>query len=67
MKMYTAKQVCEMLVITRRTLYNYVKTGKLKAVKVGGFLRFTEDEIQDFLQRNETGVSTLVRQDESEA
>ena len=41
-KVYTLEEIAELLHITRRTLYSYVKEGKLKAVKVGKYWRVTE-------------------------
>lgn len=33
---YTMKEVSEILKVTERTLYNYIKGGKFKAKKIGG-------------------------------
>lgn len=49
-KLYTLEEVMELLHTTRRTLYRYIKDGKLKAVKVGGRWKVTEDALRDFLQ-----------------
>lgn len=48
-KVYTLTEVSQILQLTRRTLYNYIKTGKLKAVKIGKYWRVTEAALQDFL------------------
>ncbi len=48
---YTASEVCETLKITKRTLYNYLRTGQIKASKVGREWRFTEKDVTDFLER----------------
>lgn len=50
-KIYTLEEIAELLHITRRTLYTYVKEGKLKAVKVGKYWRVTEKNFQEFLER----------------
>lgn len=50
-KVYTLEEIAELLHITRRTLYTYVKEGKLKAVKVGKYWRVTEKNLQEFLER----------------
>lgn len=34
-KVYTLDEVQAILKVTQRTLYNYIKQGKLKAVKIG--------------------------------
>lgn len=50
-KVYTLDEVAQVLQITRRTLYTYVKQGKLKAVKIGREWRVSEDSLKDFLAR----------------
>lgn len=50
-KVYTLEEIAELLHITRRTLYTYVKTGKLKAVKVGKYWRVTEKNLEVFLAK----------------
>lgn len=48
-KVYTLDEVADILKVTKRTLYNYIKEGKLDAVKVGKYWRVTEDNLQAFL------------------
>ena len=48
-KVYTLEELTELLQVTRRTLYNYVKSGKLKAVKIGKEWRVTEAALEAFL------------------
>lgn len=50
-KVYTLEEIAELLHITRRTLYTYVKEGKLKAVKVGKYWRVTEKNLEAFLSK----------------
>ena len=38
--LYTLTEVAEILRVTRRTLYTYIKEGKLKAVKIGKYWRY---------------------------
>jgi len=38
-KFYEIKEVAKMLNVTSRTICNYIKSGKLKAVKIGGKLK----------------------------
>ncbi len=49
LKTYTLEEIMEMLNVTRRTLYNYIKDGRLEAVKVGGIWRVTERNLKKFL------------------
>lgn len=51
MTVYTLDELSELLKVTKRTLYNYVRSGKLEAVKVGREWRVTEDQLRNFLQR----------------
>lgn len=47
--LYTSKEAMKILKVSRTTLYRIVKNGDLKQIKVGGAIRFTEDEINRFL------------------
>lgn len=59
MKVYTIEELVEILHVTRRTLYNYIKGGSLKAVKMGKYWRVTAEELERFL-------STGTKQDTEE-
>lgn len=48
-KLYSLQELSNMLQVTRRTLYSYVKTGKIKAVKIGGTWRVSEDNYLSFI------------------
>lgn len=54
MKVYTLEELTEVLQVTRRTLYNYIKSGKLKAAKMGKYWRITEKQLEDFLRATNT-------------
>ena len=49
-KVYTLEEVAEILQLTRRTLYTYIKNGQLKAVKIGKYWRVSEETLQQFIQ-----------------
>jgi len=49
LKVYTVEDVMQIFHVTRRTLYNYIKAGQLKAFKMGREWRFTEEALQDFI------------------
>lgn len=51
LKVYTIEEVVELLKVTRRTVYSYIKDGKLKAVKLGKYWRVTEKNLEDFLNK----------------
>jgi len=48
-KVYTLDEVVDILKVTRRTLYTYIKEGNLKAVKMGKYWRITQENLQDFI------------------
>lgn len=49
MKIYSIEELVEMLQVTRRTIYNYIRSGSLKAVKMGKYWRVTEKQLEEFL------------------
>lgn len=49
LKVYTADEVAELLTITKRTVYNYIKSGRLPATKMGKYWRVTEDDLRRML------------------
>ena len=49
LKVYTLNEVSEILKVTKRSLYNYIKAGTLRAVKVGKDWRVSEDNLKDFI------------------
>lgn len=50
----TVTQVCELLHISRLTLYRWVKQGKLKATKVGQKLLIDQLDIQKLINEGKT-------------
>ena len=49
-KVYTLEEVMEILQVSRRTIYNYIKADQLKAIKVGREWRVTEKALAAFLE-----------------
>ncbi len=45
-RLYTLKEVEKVLRVSRRTIYRYIKSGKLKAVKVHGQWRVPAEEFE---------------------
>lgn len=54
MRVYTIEELETLLNVTRRTLYTYIKEGKLKAVKMGKYWRVRGDQLDAFLS-SDTG------------
>ena len=49
LKLYTIDEVTEILKISQRTLYVYIKNKSLKAVKVGKDWRVRKNDLQDLI------------------
>ena len=47
-KLYTLDEVADILQVTRRTLYTWIKADQLKAVKMGKYWRVSEQALQEF-------------------
>ena len=49
-KLYTVKEVAEILSVSQNTIWRWVREGKLKSIKLSnGATRFTEKDIQEFM------------------
>lgn len=46
---YTLKEVEEVLSVTRKTIYSWIKSGKLHAVKVGSQYRVKKEDLEAFI------------------
>lgn len=53
-KLMKTSQVAEMLSVSNRTVQNWCKSGTIKAVKVGSLYRISEEDLEEFLNRNTT-------------
>lgn len=49
-KVYSLKEVSKILGVTERTLYNYVKAGKIKVQKIGGKWIMTEENLKKLIK-----------------
>jgi excisionase family DNA binding protein len=49
---YTPAEVANMLKTTRRSVYRWIKAGKLKSVKAGKYVRIARDDLEAFLGRS---------------
>lgn len=55
-EVYTLKEIEDLLHVTRRTLYNWIKGGKLRAFRIGKEWRVTREALEEFTQ---TGTEHL--------
>lgn len=64
-KLYTIEEVTDVLKVSRRTIYTYLKEGKLKAVKIGKYWRVSEENLQEFISTG-TSISNANRRKENQ-
>lgn len=64
-RVYTLDEVADIMQVTKRTLYNYIKAGTLHAVKMGKYWRVSEESLQDFIS-NGTPVVDANKRPESQ-
>ncbi len=51
----TVQEVSEILRVHWQTVLNYIKSGKLNAVKLGKGYRIFEKSFREFIKENQTG------------
>ena len=49
-EVYTLHEVEELLMVTQRSLYNFIKDGRLKAFKAGREWRVTREALEEFMR-----------------
>lgn len=62
----TAPEVAEILKVAQNTVYELVKRGKLNCYKVGRKMRFTYDDVQEYINTSRTGAKKVKEQQLSE-
>ena len=50
----TPEQTAEILNVSTATIYNYIKQDKLKAIRIGGILRISIEELNSFIDKAST-------------
>ena len=50
-KLYTLPEAANIVRLSRRTLYTHLKSGELKAVKIGGTWRVSDENLHKFINR----------------
>lgn len=51
-KLLTYREAADWLGCSARTVYNYVRDGRLRCVKIAGVVRFSVDDLRDLMDRN---------------
>lgn len=49
-EVYTLTELIDLLQVTRRSLYNWIKDGKIKAFRVGREWRVTKQSLKEFME-----------------
>jgi len=55
---YTLAEIAEYLMVSNRTVWNYIASGKLKAFKLGNSYRVTKEALEEF-QDNLSAENTI--------
>ena len=50
-KLYTITEIAEILRVTQRTIYSYIKEKELPAIKIGKHWRVRHEHFEEFLER----------------
>jgi putative molybdopterin biosynthesis protein len=51
-ELYTPLEVAKMLRVERTTIYQHIKKGQLKAIRIGNQYRITRTQLDEYLQKN---------------
>ena len=49
LRLYSLEELSQLIGVTHRTVWNYVKAGKIKATKIGGAWKVTEENFKKFI------------------
>lgn len=49
LRLYTIKEIASLLKVTERTIYNYILSGSLHAIKIGKYWRVKHIDLERFL------------------
>lgn len=53
-KLYTTKEVQNILQVTQRTLYRYIKADQIKVIRMGREYRISEEALTNFISTGTT-------------
>lgn len=57
MKLLTVEEIAELFQTSTSTIYRWVHKREIPFVKLGGKLRFSPDEIQEYIKQNSVSIS----------
>ena len=50
LRFYTIDEIMNLLHVTRRTIYGYMKQGKLHGIKIGKYWHIPDESLKEFLK-----------------
>jgi len=53
-KALSTQQVADILHVSKSTIYNLIRDGELQSYKVGRMLRFTQEDVDNYIQKSKT-------------
>lgn len=48
-KVYTVNELAQLFGVTRDTILRYVRTKKIRSFKVGNYIRFTQEMVDEYV------------------
>ena len=57
-QLLTIQQVMSRLQVADETVYRYIRSGKLRAIRIGGLWRVSRRALEEFLRNGEQGDIT---------
>ena len=61
LKVYTLDEIVDILHVTKRSIYTYIKEGKLNAVTIGKYWRVTQENLEEFLSKGTKSATASYR------
>mgnify|MGYP004446912753 CR=1 FL=1 len=52
-KIYTVNDLANLFNVTRDTILRYVRTKKIRSFKVGNYIRFTQEMVDEFINKHQ--------------
>jgi len=53
MEYYTVKEVAELLKVHEQSVFRWLRLGKLESDKIGGVIRITQEQLDNFIKKGE--------------
>lgn len=63
--MYTLQEVADMLNVSNRTVRNWIKSGKLPAIKIVRQYRITKEDLEAFIQDSKRETVSIEKSNHS--